>query len=66
MVWHETDLLTVDYAAKVSDDERTIGKYIAEMVEDKSTLQMGIGTDSRCCSKFTSQSQRFRCTHGND
>ena len=44
MVWHETDLLTVDYAAKVSDDERTIGKYIAEMVEDKSTLQMGIGT----------------------
>ena len=44
MVWHETDLLTVDYASKVSDDERTIGKYIAEMVEDKSTLQMGIGT----------------------
>lgn len=44
MVWHETDLLTVDYGSKVSDEERTIGKYIAEMIEDKSTIQMGIGT----------------------
>lgn len=44
MVWHETDLLTIDYGAKVTDDERKIGKYIAEMIDDKSTLQMGIGT----------------------
>lgn len=44
MVWHETDLLTIDYGAKVSEEERTIGRYIAEMIDDQSTLQMGIGT----------------------
>lgn len=44
MVWHETELLTIDYGAKVSDEERTIGGYIAEMIDDKSTIQMGIGT----------------------
>jgi acyl-CoA hydrolase len=44
MVWHETELMTIDYGAKVSDEERTIGKYIAEMIDDKSTIQMGIGT----------------------
>lgn len=44
MVWHETELLTVDYSSKVSEEEKTIGRYIAEMIEDRSTLQMGIGT----------------------
>lgn len=44
MVWHETELLTIDYGAKVSDEERQIGKYVAEMVDDQSTIQMGIGT----------------------
>ena len=44
MVWHEEALLTIDYAAKVQDEERKIGKIIAEMIEDRSTLQMGIGT----------------------
>ena len=44
MVWYETELLTIDYGAKVSDEERTIGGYIAEMIDDKSTIQMGIGT----------------------
>lgn len=44
MVWHEEELLTVDYGAKVTDAELIIGKNIAELIDDKSTLQMGIGT----------------------
>lgn len=44
MVWHEEELLTIDYASKVTDIERQIGKNVAELIEDRSTLQMGIGT----------------------
>lgn len=36
-------LPTVNYAAQITDAERKIGKYVAELVEDRSTLQMGIG-----------------------
>ena len=43
-VWHEGDLVTVDYGAKVTDVELLIGKNVAELIEDKATLQMGIGT----------------------
>jgi len=41
----ETDdnLPEVNYAASITDCDRTIGKYVAELVEDRSTLQMGIG-----------------------
>lgn len=44
MVWYESDLLTIDYSAKVTDDETKIGQFIAELIDDKSTLQMGVGT----------------------
>jgi acyl-CoA hydrolase len=44
MVWHEEELLTVNYGAKVTETELIIGKNIAELIDDKSTLQMGIGT----------------------
>ncbi|MDO5614906.1 MAG: acetyl-CoA hydrolase/transferase C-terminal domain-containing protein [Cruoricaptor ignavus] len=44
MVWHEEELLTVDYASKVTDIEMQIGRNVAELIDDKSTLQMGIGT----------------------
>lgn len=44
MVWHETELLTIDYSAKVTEDETKIGQYISGLIEDKSTLQMGVGT----------------------
>lgn len=44
MVYHEAPLPEVDYSAKVSDADRAIGKNIAELIEDGSTLQMGIGT----------------------
>jgi acyl-CoA hydrolase len=43
-VYCEDALPEVDYGLKVSADELQIGKYIAEMIDDGSTLQMGIGT----------------------
>ncbi|MBX2961004.1 MAG: acetyl-CoA hydrolase/transferase family protein [Cyclobacteriaceae bacterium] len=41
----ETDdnLPEVNYASQITECDRTIGKYVAELVEDRSTLQMGIG-----------------------
>lgn len=44
MVYHEEALPEVDYGAKVGPEELKIGQRIAEMIEDGSTLQMGIGT----------------------
>lgn len=44
MVWHEEELLTVDYGAKVGEEELLIGKNVAELIDDRATLQMGIGT----------------------
>jgi acyl-CoA hydrolase len=44
MVYHEEELPEVDYGAKVGADDLKIGKYIAELIEDGSTLQLGIGT----------------------
>ncbi len=38
------ELSEVDYSAQVTDCERTIGKHVASLIEDKATLQMGIGT----------------------
>jgi len=44
MVYHEEALPEVNYGAKVAEEELKIGRLIAEMIEDGSTLQMGIGT----------------------
>lgn len=44
MVYHDADLPEVDYGKKVREEELRIGKYIAEMIDDGSTLQVGIGT----------------------
>jgi acyl-CoA hydrolase len=44
MVFHEAALPEESYAGKVSNTEMIIGKNIAELIEDGSTLQMGIGT----------------------
>lgn len=43
MVWHETDLLSVDYNSQDSISLQ-IGRNVAELIEDGSTLQAGIGT----------------------
>lgn len=44
MVYHEAPLPEVDYGSKVGTEELKIGEIIAGMIEDGSTLQMGIGT----------------------
>ncbi len=44
MVMNEEELMTLDYGAKVGDIEMEIGKNVAELIDDKATLQMGIGT----------------------
>ncbi len=43
MVYCEDPLHEANFAEKVGPNEIKIGKYIAELIEDKSTLQMGIG-----------------------
>jgi acyl-CoA hydrolase len=44
LVFHEAPLPQVDYGAKSGAAEKRIGELIAGMIEDGSTLQMGIGT----------------------
>lgn len=44
MVWHEADLMEVDYASKITDIEREIGRHIAGVIDDRAVLQMGVGT----------------------
>lgn len=44
MVYHEEPLPQVDYGAKIGEDELKIGRLVAGMIDDGSTLQMGIGT----------------------
>ncbi len=39
----DEDLPVVNYADKIGDNELKIGNYIAELIEDRATLQMGIG-----------------------
>lgn len=44
MVLHESPLPEENYSSKIGKTELLIGKNIADMIEDGSTLQMGIGT----------------------
>lgn len=44
MVYAEEPLPEVNFSEKVGTDELIIGNYIAELIEDGSTLQLGIGT----------------------
>jgi acyl-CoA hydrolase len=44
LVWQKADLPEVDYSAKASDVVVQIGKNIASLIEDGSTLQLGIGS----------------------
>ncbi len=43
MVYCEDPMQETSFAEKVGDSERKIGQYIAELIEDRSTMQMGIG-----------------------
>ncbi len=44
MVLYENPLFEVDYGSKVTEIELQIGKNVAELIDDGSTLQVGIGT----------------------
>lgn len=44
MVLHDEELPSVDYSEKTGEEELKIGSIIAQMIDDKSTLQLGIGT----------------------
>lgn len=43
MVWHETELPSVDYGSKTNEVIQKIGENVANLIEDGSTLQTGIG-----------------------
>jgi acyl-CoA hydrolase len=44
MVFHDSPIPEESYTSKVGKTELLIGKHIANMIDDGSTLQMGIGT----------------------
>lgn len=44
LVWSEDELLTINYSEKVGEEEMKIGRNVAELIDDKATIQMGIGT----------------------
>lgn len=44
MVFYDADLPEESYSSKVGENELKIGQFIADMIDDGSTLQMGIGT----------------------
>jgi acyl-CoA hydrolase len=44
IVYHKSELPEDDYSKSVGKIEMEIGKNVAELIEDGSTLQMGIGT----------------------
>ncbi|KPP99113.1 MAG: Acetyl-CoA hydrolase [Bacteroidetes bacterium HLUCCA01] len=44
LVAHDTPLPELNYGENLSDADMRIGKYIAEIIEDGATLQMGIGS----------------------
>ena len=44
MVWHDAPLQEVRFGEAVSEAELKIGQIIAGLIEDRSTLQMGIGS----------------------
>lgn len=44
MVWEEAELPEVDYSKKIDDVAIKIGANVAELIENGSTLQMGIGS----------------------
>ena len=44
LVWKEMELPEVDYSSKTSESIIQIGRYVASLIEDGATLQMGIGS----------------------
>ena len=43
MTWEDVDLPEIDYSSKLDSVTEQIGKNVAALIDDRSTLQMGIG-----------------------
>lgn len=52
MVWHEEALPVLDYSSKSNAATQKIGQYVADLIEDGSTLQTGIGAIPDAVLKF--------------
>lgn len=50
-VEYDEPLVELDYSQEITDVEKKIGEHVAALIEDKSTLQMGIGTIPDCVLK---------------
>lgn len=44
MVWADEPLQELSYGSKLKEEEQKIGKFVAGLIDDRSTLQMGIGS----------------------
>jgi acyl-CoA hydrolase len=44
MVFEEAPLHEVDFRGELGETERSIGRHVAALIEDRSTLQMGVGS----------------------
>ncbi len=44
MTWEDAPLHEVDFRGEIGETERTIGRRVAALIEDRSTLQMGVGS----------------------
>jgi acyl-CoA hydrolase len=44
MVFHDESLPQVDYSSKITETDLKVGAQVANLIEDGSTLQVGIGT----------------------
>ncbi|CAF1076789.1 unnamed protein product [Adineta steineri] len=47
-VEHDEPLMELDYSQEITEIERSIGKRVAELIDDGSTLQMGVGAVPDC------------------
>lgn len=43
MVWQKAELHEFDFSSKTTEQAQQIGRHVASIIEDRSTLQMGIG-----------------------
>lgn len=44
VVYCEDPLHEADFSEKVTEEDKKIGRFVAELIDDKSTIQMGIGS----------------------
>jgi acyl-CoA hydrolase len=65
MVYEDTPLQEVSFGKEVGETELKIGQIVAELIEDRSTLQMGIGSIPDAVLRGAWATQRLRRTYRN-